>query len=399
VLSTGEIAGKCSTWFINVLYHLVRQLTASDCLVFIAQVEKGDCVVCFNRKDIFAIKREIESSTNLRCCVVYGALPPETRAAQARLFNDPDSGFDVLVASDAIGMGLNLNIRRIIFNSVFKSDGEKIVLLSHSSVKQIAGRAGRRNSPYPHGEVTCRDPRDLPYIRECMARDISPVSKAGLMPTARHIHLYTDAIEKYSPDVNLSHMHDVLFQFNKMATVQGDYFLCRQKQMQMIAKMLKDIPLDQDSKYTISMCPVNTSDIRAMDIIKRFSIKRALGEAAGLKARVAPKRPTSFDELSTMCDMHHELELFLWLSMRFPGNIVEQQAALSLKDRVIDLIEEGLVTSEHLKLEHDYIKRDKRLRNNWIENNGNKSAYPFLDDEIEDDDFYDDEEEYVEKTI
>ena len=55
-----------------------------------------------------------------RVCVVYGALPPEMRRTQARLFNDPDSGYDVLVASDAVGMGLNLNIRRIIFHTLTK---------------------------------------------------------------------------------------------------------------------------------------------------------------------------------------------------------------------------------------------------------------------------------------
>ena len=62
-------------------------------------------------------------------------------------------------------MGLNLNIRRIIFNSMFKSNGENIVQLDHSSVKQISGRAGRRNSPFPTGEVTCRDPRDMEYLK------------------------------------------------------------------------------------------------------------------------------------------------------------------------------------------------------------------------------------------
>ena len=62
-------------------------------------------------------------------------------------------------------MGLNLNIRRIIFNSMFKSNGENIVQLSHSMVKQIAGRAGRRNSPFPEGLVTCRDPVDMDYLR------------------------------------------------------------------------------------------------------------------------------------------------------------------------------------------------------------------------------------------
>jgi Helicase conserved C-terminal domain len=74
-----------------------------------------------------------------------------TRPEQARRFNDPDSGYDVLVASDAIGMGLNLNIQRIIFNSVYKNDGTGIVRLDHSAMKQISGRAGRRNSPFPIG--------------------------------------------------------------------------------------------------------------------------------------------------------------------------------------------------------------------------------------------------------
>jgi ATP-dependent RNA helicase SUPV3L1/SUV3 len=116
-----------------------------------SRVEKGDCVVAFSRNDIFAIKREIERTTDHKCCVVYGSLPPKTRSAQARRFNDPDSGYDILVASDAIGMGLNLNIKRIILNSIFKYNGSGIIRLGHSAVKQISGRAGRRNSPFPEG--------------------------------------------------------------------------------------------------------------------------------------------------------------------------------------------------------------------------------------------------------
>ena len=53
-------------------------------------------------------------------CSPLAQLPPETRSKQARLFNEPDTGFDILVASDAIGMGLNLNIRRIIFHTAVK---------------------------------------------------------------------------------------------------------------------------------------------------------------------------------------------------------------------------------------------------------------------------------------
>jgi len=69
-----------------------------------AKVQPGDCIVAFSKKDIFAIKREIESNTPYKCCVVYGSLPPDVRAEQARRFNDPNSEYQILVASDAIGM-------------------------------------------------------------------------------------------------------------------------------------------------------------------------------------------------------------------------------------------------------------------------------------------------------
>lgn len=72
------------------------------------KLEKGDCVVSFSRLRIHALKREIEKTTGRRAAIVYGSLPAEIRTQQAQLFNDPDNDYDVLVASDAIGMGLNL---------------------------------------------------------------------------------------------------------------------------------------------------------------------------------------------------------------------------------------------------------------------------------------------------
>jgi ATP-dependent RNA helicase SUPV3L1/SUV3 len=144
-----------------------------------SQAQPGDCIIAFTRPDIFAIKREIEKTTPYKCCVIYGTLPPLIRAEQARLFNDPTSKYEILIASDAIGMGLNLSIKRIIFHTLFKNNGEKLVKIDHSLVKQIAGRAGRRNSPYPHGEVTCRNPNDLAYLKTCMETEIEPIKKAG----------------------------------------------------------------------------------------------------------------------------------------------------------------------------------------------------------------------------
>jgi len=71
-------------------------------------VRPGDCVVAFSRNQIFGIKALVEEKTGLRCAVVYGKLPPEVRVEQATKFNAGGDGYPVLVASDAIGMGLNL---------------------------------------------------------------------------------------------------------------------------------------------------------------------------------------------------------------------------------------------------------------------------------------------------
>ena len=71
-------------------------------------LQKGDCLVSFSRVGIHALKNDIEKATGKRAAIVYGSLPAEIRTQQASLFNDPNNDYDFLVASDAIGMGLNL---------------------------------------------------------------------------------------------------------------------------------------------------------------------------------------------------------------------------------------------------------------------------------------------------
>lgn len=72
------------------------------------KIQPGDCVVTFSRTNVFAAKKAIEGTLGKKCAVVYGALPPETRAEQARDFNEEAGRAEIMVASDAVGMGLNL---------------------------------------------------------------------------------------------------------------------------------------------------------------------------------------------------------------------------------------------------------------------------------------------------
>lgn len=81
----------------------------------LGKLRKGDCVVAFSIVQIHRLKRHIEVQTNKPVAVIYGSLPPEVRAQQAELFNNPDNEYDILVASDAIGMGLNLSVHLGLF--------------------------------------------------------------------------------------------------------------------------------------------------------------------------------------------------------------------------------------------------------------------------------------------
>lgn len=349
------------------------------------QVQPGDCVVAFSRNDIFAIKREIETTTKYKCCVIYGKLPPQTRADQARRFNDPDSGYDVLVASDAIGMGLNLNIRRIIFNSIFKFNGEDVVRLSHSDIKQISGRAGRRNSPYPNGEVTCRDPRDLPYIRECLETEIQPIERAGLLPTAAHIEKFSEALGAYDLENRHTKLHEVIQQFSAMAKIRGDFFLCRQTEMRSIAKYLRNVPLHLEDAYTMCLSPTTDS---SMKILKSFAEKYTRGEVAGLPLRSVPKKARSFEDLSYLCGLYADADLFLWLQNKFPpSNAVEQQAAIANKETTLEFINEALAHTENLKLSHSYIRQAAHHRANWEFENGEGTVSDDDDEDMDDEDY------------
>ena len=215
------------------------------------KVEKGDAVVAFSRKRIFEIRAEIEQHSNLKCCVVYGSLPPEIRSQQASLFNDPNSGYDVLVASDAIGMGLNLNIRRVILDSLQKFDGQDMVKIPPSLVKQIAGRAGRSGHDYAdEGLVTCLRSGDLEYLNQAFNHELEPLVAAGLFPSNEQMEDFAAKC----PDI--SGFSELLDKFVLLARVDGSYFICNHLDIKKKAELLKDLPLSLGDRFTFSMAPV-----------------------------------------------------------------------------------------------------------------------------------------------
>ncbi len=108
--------------------------------VLIDDIQPGDAVVAFSRNKVI-LWAEYLKSKGYAVSVIYGGLAPEVRRKQAQLFLDGVT--DVLVSTDAIGMGLNLPIKRVLFTTLEKYNGSFITSLTATEVKQIAGRAGR----------------------------------------------------------------------------------------------------------------------------------------------------------------------------------------------------------------------------------------------------------------
>src|SRR5664279_5156155 len=106
----------------------------------LTRLPRRAAVVGFSAEDVYGIAELIRRQRG-GAAVVLGALSPRTRNAQVELFQSGD--VDFLVATDAIGMGLNLNVDHVAFASERKFDGYQYRRLSAAELGQIAGRAGR----------------------------------------------------------------------------------------------------------------------------------------------------------------------------------------------------------------------------------------------------------------
>lgn len=288
--------------------------------------------------------------------MIYGQLPPDTRSTQARLFNEEGSGYDILVASDAIGMGLNLNIRRIVFHSTLKSDKKKVFWVEPSSVKQIAGRAGRLSSQYKVGLVTAWQEIDLAYVRAVMEWDLPPLRSAGIFPTIDQIETFGEKLlkmnvvnQEHSPGINqlvdavdgedeyeeeeedvsvkldaspTEHslkinpddirLSTLISKFVKLSQIDGRFFMCDHLNIIVISNWLHTIPLSIADRFIFSSCPVNISDSLSMTLLYRFAAKYAMQRPVAVNIRLSMRAPQNLEEFGDLCMRHNILDLYLW---------------------------------------------------------------------------------------
>ncbi|ORX70808.1 hypothetical protein DL89DRAFT_266935 [Linderina pennispora] len=262
-------------------------------------VRKGDCVVTFSRKGIFQIKNTIEQATGLKC-----------------------AGYDVLVASDAVGMGINLSISRVIFVTMSKFDGVTNRPISVSQTRQIGGRAGRFGSGAGAGTVTTMESRDLRFLNTTMNRMPPALDAAGLKPTSETIEMFSHQF----PDVKFSQLWRM---FQDVATVSDNYFLCSFRDQESIAEAIEDLPLSVRDRYQFLYAPINVRDPIVLTCTLAEHKECKVMDVISLPARA----PTNMDALKVLEQWHKGITLYLWLSFHFAEIFTQPDVASEAKQQ------------------------------------------------------------------
>ncbi|MBL4927583.1 helicase-related protein [Fuscibacter oryzae] len=140
----------------------------------ISRMPPRSAIVGFSVENVYAIA-ELIRRTKGGCAVVMGALSPRTRNAQVDLYQNGD--VDYLVATDAIGMGLNLDIKHVAFSATAKFDGRRMRGLFPQELAQIAGRAGRHTEDGTFGVTGEARPFDEETVEAIENHRFPPVRK------------------------------------------------------------------------------------------------------------------------------------------------------------------------------------------------------------------------------
>jgi ATP-dependent RNA helicase SUPV3L1/SUV3 len=372
------------------------------------KLEKGDCIVAFSVMSIHILRQEIEKRTGKKCAMVYGSLPPETRAQQARLFNDPDNDYDYLVASDAIGMGLNLAIKRVIFNSTMKSDGVNYVALQTADVKQIAGRAGRYKTAHDAvaqgpqktiagtaadpaidlddktadqannkdkakakaiGWVTTLDHVDHKYLKAHMQKEPEPITTAGLFPPSIVVERFANY---FPPGTPFSY---ILLRLHEISEIHPRFHLCELKDQLAVADAIHTVEnLSIHERIVLCAAPINMRDAEQQKFFRTLAECIANGSSGNLldlpdlsfDVMDSPMQ-TSRGYLYHLEQLHKKLVCYLWLSYRFPNIFTTRTLANHAKKLLEDQIEHTLRESSHTERARSRMNKQRKLARQALE--------------------------------
>ena len=210
-------------------------------------IQPNDAVICFSRKNVLSTAALLERN-GFRTSVIYGALPPQARRNEVEKYTSGET--QVVVSTDAIGMGVNLPIKRVIFAETYKFNGRELAPLTASEIRQIAGRAGRYGL-FDRGEVLTMDKTDL--IKNGLKYDASQV-KAPCFSFPREVLSSTD------------YPIDILLKAWKNLPPNGGFKREDVSDPLTLYALIKDQALNADRNlvYDLISCPIDT---RSQDLV------------------------------------------------------------------------------------------------------------------------------------
>ncbi len=298
-------------------------------------IEPQSAIIAFTRANALRLKQQL--SATYRTSVIYGNLGPEVRREEARRFRDGET--EILVATDAIAMGLNLPIKTLLFSKADKFDGQNQRDLTVSEIQQIAGRAGRYGMS-EKGYVGALSNDVLRKISPLFTREAEPIKiPFHVMANFDHIQLVSTILEEKS-------LAAIIEFFVENMKFEGPFRAINLESMAEASVIVDRFDLDMRTKYILATAPLSTKSPIVMGAYERYV--RALAQAKPI-AYIPPRHLSSHaqttEELQEAEDQIKEISLYLWLSYRLAEFFVDSEKARSYRGELNRFIENSLKQS------------------------------------------------------
>lgn len=322
-------------------------------------IEPHTALIAFSRNDVLKFKQKL--SKYHKVSVIYGNLSPEVRRDEARRFREGQT--DILIATDAIAMGLNLPIKTILFTTDTKFDGISRRKITSNEIVQICGRAGR----YGHHEKG--------YIGAISKSVLSHIQKEFIAPIKTikppyKVKASSVQIEELSRHLKTNDLSTILNFFANNMYFNGPFIAANIKSMIQTSKILdskKSMKLEE--KYLFAQAPVslNSPLVKSAYI---FYINSILNKnKVKYKATITLKDIAKTEnELLQAEDEVKKISLYLWLSYKFPNYFTDYDKAYIIREKINRIIENslkaGIKRSETGK-KHHYKGKEKNRDNRY----------------------------------
>ena len=295
-------------------------------------VEDSTAIIAFSRKEVLRLKQNFSKFFSVS--VVYGNLSPEVRREEARRFREGET--QILIATDAIAMGMNLPIKTLLFSKAEKFDGIRQRNLVPSEIHQISGRAGRYGLN-EEGFVGALNPDVLKVIKKNFYKEAKEITiPFKVMANLEHIKLVGNILEENS-------LYEILKFFVENMEFNGPFRASNLEDILEASNIVDKYELDIATKYHLACAPLTLKSPYIVEAYESYIRALTKKEPVEYKAPVLMgSHAQTTDDLLRAEDMVKEISLYLWLSYRFDDYFVDEQKARAYRGVLNRYIEESL---------------------------------------------------------